>query len=386
MPKFRTMTIAVNARFLIKNKLEGIGWFTYETFYRLARAHPEHQFLFLFDRKPDVEFIFASNVKPVILFPPARHPFLWYIWFEWSVCRFLKKHKPDLFISPDGYLPLRSSTPSIAVIHDINFFHYAEGLPLITRRYFNHFFPKFAQKATRLVTVSEYSKNDIVNNFNVPADKVDVVYNGANTKFKPLAEDAKTRVRDTYSHGKQYFVFVGALNPRKNVGRLLRSFDLFKKESGLDYSLVVVGEKMFLTHDITVAYNSMVFKNDVIFTGRLEIEELCKVVGAATAMTFVPYFEGFGIPMLEAMYCDVPLIASDRTSMPEIAGDAAYYIDPFSVESIAHAMKLVATDHKLRNALVLAAQKRRQLFSWDSTAGKLFDTIERVLKEKTENA
>lgn len=386
MPKIRTMTIAVNTRFLIKNKLEGIGWFTYETFNRIARAHPEHQFIFLFDRKPDLEFIFASNVKPVVLFPPARHPFLWYIWFEWSVCRFLKKHKPDLFISPDGYLPLRSSIPSIAVIHDINFLHHAKGLPTITQRYFNHFFPKFAQKATRLVTVSEYSKNDIVNNFSVPAEKVDVVYNGANTKFKPLVEDAKVRVRDTYSHGKKYFVFVGALNPRKNIDRLLMAFDMFKKDSGLDYALVIVGEKMFLTHDITAAYNSMVFKDDVIFTGRLGVEDLCKVIGAATAMTFVPYFEGFGIPMLEAMYCDVPLIASDRTSMPEIAGDAAYYIDPFSVESIVHAMKLVATDHKLRDALVAAAQKRRQLFSWDSTAEKLFDTIARVLKETTENA
>jgi glycosyltransferase involved in cell wall biosynthesis len=380
------MRIAINTRFLIKNKLEGIGWFTHETLSRIVRSHPEHQFYFIFDRKPDPEFIFSTNVTPVVLYPQARHPILWYLWFEFSVHQFLKRVKPDLFISTDGYLPLRSSTPSIGVIHDINFHHHAEGLPLLTRKYYNHFFVRFAHKASRIVTVSEYSKNDIIKSFNVSEDKIDVVYNGVNTKFKPIGEEEKLRVREVYSYGKPYFVFVGALNPRKNVARLLQAFDLFMEMSGMNYSLVIVGEKMFMTNDITNTYKSMKYKDSVLFTGRLQVEELRRVIGAATAMTFVPYFEGFGIPMLEAMNCDVPLIASNRTSMPEVAGDAAYYIDPFSAESIAHAMKLLANDEKLRDELVAKAHKRKLLFSWNNTAEKFYDSINRVLTETKKDA
>jgi glycosyltransferase involved in cell wall biosynthesis len=384
--KMCPMRIAINTRFLIMNKLEGIGWFTYETLSRIVRSHPEHHFYFIFDRKPDPKFIFSTNVTPVILYPQARHPILWYLWFEFSVRRFLKRIKPDLFISTDGFLPLHSSIPSIGVIHDINFHHYAEGLPLLTRKYYNHFFTQFAHKASRIVTVSEYSKNDIAKSFNVSEDKIDVVYNGVNTKFKPVDEEEKVKVREVYSNGNPYFVFVGALNPRKNVARLLQAFDLFLEMSGMNYSLVIVGEKMFMTKDITNAYKSMKNKDTVSFTGRLQVDELRRVVGAATAMTFVPYFEGFGIPMLEAMNCDVPLIASDRTSMPEVAGDAAYYVDPFSVESIAQAMKLIAIDEKLRDGLVAKAQKRKLLFSWDITAEKFYDSINHVLTEIKKNA
>src|SRR5512139_2040469 len=100
------MRIAVNTRLLIKDKLEGIGWFTYETLKRITRKHPEHEFIFLFDRPFDKEFIFAQNIIPVIITPEARHPILWYLWFEYSVPRALKKYKADIFLSPDGYLSL----------------------------------------------------------------------------------------------------------------------------------------------------------------------------------------------------------------------------------------------------------------------------------------
>ncbi len=118
------MQIAVNTRLLLSNRLEGIGWFTFETLKRIVRDHPEHHFFFLFDRKYSPEFIFGPNVTPVVLAPQSRHPLLWYIWFEYAVGKFLRKNNIDLFISPDGYLPLKSSVPSISVIHDINFAHY----------------------------------------------------------------------------------------------------------------------------------------------------------------------------------------------------------------------------------------------------------------------
>ncbi len=155
------MRIVVNTRLLLKDRLDGIGWFTYETMKRITESHSGHEFIFLFDRPYDREFVFAENVKPVVIGPPARHPVLWYLWFERSVMRALKKEEADVFVSPDGYLPLKSNVPSVSVIHDINFLHRPGDLPFSSRWYYNHYFPKFAAKASMIGTVSEYSKADI---------------------------------------------------------------------------------------------------------------------------------------------------------------------------------------------------------------------------------
>jgi glycosyltransferase involved in cell wall biosynthesis len=373
------MKIVVNTRLLIKNKLEGIGWFTFETMRRIAAWHPEHSFIFLFDRQPSEEFLFSSNIKPVVLKPQARHPLLWYIWFEFSVARYLKNNPADLFLSPDGFIPLNSNIPSIAVIHDINFYHFPKGIPILTRFYYNLFFPKFARRATKVVTVSHYSKNDIASNFKVLPEKIIVTHNGANECYVPLNNEEKDKVIREYSDGKPYFVFVGALNPRKNVARLIKAFDLFLNDSGLDYHLLIVGEPMFMTNDIKVSLDSITNKNSVIFTGRLQVEALRYVVGAAVALAYTPYFEGFGIPMVEAMYCHVPIIASNRTSMPEVAGDAAYYVDPFDVNSIAKALIEVATNDNLRESLSKKAEERKKLFSWNYTAENLYKCIVNVV-------
>src|SRR6056297_2157265 len=135
------MKIAVNTRLLLKNRLDGMGWFTYETLKRITKAHPEHHFFFLFDRPYHTDFIFSDNITAVILNPPARHPVLWYLWLEISVKRFLKKNKIDLFVSPDGFIPLKSSIPSVAVVHDINFHHRPGDVPPLTRFYYNYYFP-----------------------------------------------------------------------------------------------------------------------------------------------------------------------------------------------------------------------------------------------------
>jgi glycosyltransferase involved in cell wall biosynthesis len=156
------MKIAVNTRLLLKDKLEGIGWVAYETLRRMVASHPEVEFYFLFDREPDPMFLFADNVKPVVLFPQARHPFLFIWFFEFSVTKALKKIKPDLFFSPDGYLSLRSDVPQVTQFHDLNFEHFPKDMPKIHLWHYKTFFPRFARKAKRIVTVSEFSKQDIV--------------------------------------------------------------------------------------------------------------------------------------------------------------------------------------------------------------------------------
>jgi glycosyltransferase involved in cell wall biosynthesis len=239
------MRIAVNTRLLLKDKLEGIGWYTYETLIRIVKAHPEHEFYFLFDRPYHQEFIFASNVHAVLVSPPTRHPILWYAWFELRLPKILRKLHIDLFLSPDGFLSLRSNIPSIAVIHDINFEHHPKDLKKSHRLFYRHFFRKYAQKAKRIVTVSEYSKNDIANLYSVSKNKIDVSLNGVNPNFHPIGTSQQIEVKNQYSNGHDYFLFVGALHPRKNIKRMLQAFDIFKEETKSTNKLLIVGAKMW---------------------------------------------------------------------------------------------------------------------------------------------
>jgi len=373
------MKIAVNTRLLLKNKLEGIGWFTYETLKRITQQHPEHEFFFIFDRPFDDEFIFSDNISPMVAFPQARHPLLYYIWFEFAIPRILKKIKPDLFFSPDGYLSLSTKVKSMNVFHDLNFEHYPQDLPYPERKYYTYFFPKYAHKATRIATVSEYSKSDIVKQYSVSPDKIDVVYNGANENFIPVADTEKVKIREKYSNGKPYFVFVGALHPRKNLVNLFKAFDHFRNSTSSNTKLMIIGEKKWWTEEIRQAYENMIYKNDVIFSGRLEIAELQKVVASALALTYVSYFEGFGIPIVEAFYAETPVITSNVTSMPEIAGDAALLVDPFSVKSISNAMLIIASDEQLQKELIKKGRERKKLFSWQKSSDRLWDAMEKTL-------
>jgi glycosyltransferase involved in cell wall biosynthesis len=374
------MKIVVNTRLLLKNKLEGIGWFTYETLKRITTTNPEVHFVFLFDRDFDEDFIFSDNITPVILSPQARHPFLFYWWFEFSVADFLNKFQPDVFISPDGYLSLNANVKQLAVIHDLNFEHYPKDVPFLVRKYYRYFFPRFARKATRIATVSEFSKNDIISQYNIDSTKIDVVYNGCNPLFKPIDTILKLQTKQTYSTGCDYFLFVGALHPRKNISRLLEAFDRFKTVSESNIKLVIVGEKYYWTRQIKHTYLNMRFKKEVIFTGRLTTEELVNVTASALALTYIPYFEGFGIPIIEAMNCDTPVITSNITSMPEVAKDAALLVDPFLVSAIADGMLALYQDETLRNNLIEKGRKRKLDFSWDKTASALWKSVLKVVE------
>ncbi len=373
------MKIAVNTRLLIYNKLEGIGWFTYETLKIITRQHPEVEFIFLFDRPFDKRFIFSDNITPVVLSPQARHPILFYAWFEFSVSRALKKYKPDVFLSPDGYLSLNTNTKQLAVIHDINFYHYPQDVPFLVRKYYNYFFPKFAHKASRIATVSEFSKNDIALQYNISTQLIDVVYNGVNPIFSPVDKETKEHVVHTYTFGCSYFIYVGSIHPRKNISRLLLAFDLFKTNTNSTVKLVLVGEKYYWPKNMQQVFNSLKHSSDIIFTGRLNTLELKKLLASALALVYVPYFEGFGIPLLEAMRCETPVITSNVTSLPEVARDAAKYVNPFSIDDIANAMIEMYSNESLRLELIHKGKIRQEAFSWNKTAELLWHSIQKTM-------
>jgi glycosyltransferase involved in cell wall biosynthesis len=374
------MLIAVNTRMLLPHRLEGIGYFCLEAFSRIVRNHPEHDFLFLFDRPFDQRYIFSPNVKGVVASPPARHPILWYLWYEYALPRIFKKYKPDLFVSPDGYASLASTVKTLTVIHDINFEHFPADLPFFNRSYYRHYFPKFAHHAHRIATVSEFSKKDIAGYYHVPEGKIDVVYNGVNEGFRPIASADVQQVRDAFTEGAPYFLFIGAIHKRKNIIHLLQSFDAFKTQSGSTMKLVFAGQKRWWTEDMESCYTSLRHKSDIIFTGRVEEETLHRLAAAAFAVTYVSNFEGFGIPILEGMRAGVPVLTSNVTSMPEVAGDAALLVDPFSTTSITEGMLQLYTDAALRSQLVEKGLQRSKLFSWENTANSLWESMMKTLK------
>jgi len=358
--------------------MEGFGWYTYEIVKRLVENHPEHEFLFFFDRAYDPKFVFGENVTPVVLSPQARHPILFKIWFDVSVRKALKKYKVDLFFSPDGFLSLKSSVKQVGVIHDINFEHNPEDLPKGARKYLQKYFPKFARKANHLLTVSEYSKQDICQTYNIPEDNVTVSWNGVSTIFKPIAESQKRELQEKYSDGNPYLLFVGALHPRKNVQRLIQAFGQMKKsDSENPYKLIIVGEELFSKSLSTVSISDEL-RADIRFTGHLNLEELALLMGGASVFTFVPYFEGFGIPLVEAMRCGTPILAGNKTSLPEVAGDAALYCDPFNVDDISEKLIEICGNSELRIELSQKGLERSQLFSWDKSAENVWKVLEAV--------
>jgi glycosyltransferase involved in cell wall biosynthesis len=258
-------------------------------------------------------------------------------------------------------------------------------IPFLARKHYQHFTPKFAKKADRIATVSNFSKNDIVKQYHIDPEKIDVVFNGANHLFTVVNEEIRKKTKEQFTAGNDYFVFIGALNPRKNLPNLFRAFDIFKESDGNNIKLVVVGEKMWWNKEIEVAYDNMKFQNDVVFTGRLNPEVLKKITGSAIALTYVSYFEGFGIPIIEAFRAEIPVITSNVTSMPEIAGDAALLIDPFDPQNIADAMVKINSDKKLREVMIEKGKIRCQAFSWDKTAEKLWKSVEKIIKERNLN-
>lgn len=369
------MNIAVNARMLLKNKLEGIGWFSNEILKRIVKNHPEHKFYFIFDRSYDNSFIFAENIVPIVVRPPTRHPILTYIWFQILIPKVLKKIKADLFLSTDGNISLYTKIPQINVIHDINFYHNPSQLPFFVEKYYNLFFPKFARKAQHLLTVSQYSKQDISKIYNIDENKITVCYNAAKSIYKPIEDSLKIEVKNKYTDGCDYFVFVGALNPRKNVCGLLKSFDIYKKNTNSNLKLIIVGSAMHLTKEIDKTYKTMYYKKEVIFTGRLELVDLHKVMASATALVYIPFFEGFGIPLVEAMACEVPIISGNTSSLPEVVGDAALLVDVSNYEQIAENMKLITYNQNIRIDLKQKEKLQKEKFSWERSAEIMWDCI-----------
>lgn len=372
------MKIAVNTRFLLKDRLEGIGWYTYEIMRRLVQNHPEDEFYFLFDRPYDPQFIFADNVHPVVLQPPARHPLLFYIWFEYSVYNFLKKQKIDIFFSPDGFLSLRTRVPTFLTIHDIAYKHYPQHVGLLMRKYYQYFMPKFVVKARKVFTVSQYSKKDICSTYSVNEDKVLALYNGCRNIFKPISNQQKEAIKQKYTQGNPYFICIGSVHPRKNIERVIRAFQQIKEESDYPHRLVLTGRMAWKSSEVRALISQPPLSNHILWTGNVKEDELVQLLGGSEGLVYPSLFEGFGMPILEAMHCHVPVITSNTSSMPEVGGDAAYYVNPSSVKEISGAMLDIILNSAKKMRMIELGKKQMLKFNWDVSAQRIYQCFTEI--------
>lgn len=377
------MKIAVNTRFLLKDYLEGYGYFIYETFKRITAAHPEHEFIFIFDRPYDQRFVFGSNAKAVVTGPPARHPLLWKLWYDIKIPALLRKYKADVFVSCDGFCSLGTKVPQCLMVHDLAFLHYPSLIPKSHLLYYKRYTPKMLAKAKAITTASAFSKNDIIDQYGVSADKINVVYNAAKEIFVPLTDEEKQATKAKYTGRKEYFIYAGAIHPRKNLVNLLKAFSLFKKRQQSSMKLVLTGRLAWKYDSFVKNLKTYKYRDDVVMTGYVGEEEIKKLIGSAYAMVYPSLFEGFGVPVLEAMQSDVPVITSLNSSMQEIAKEAALYADPESPADIAEKMMLLYKDEKLRSQLIEKGRVTGKQYSWEQSAEHLWQSIEKAMNQNS---
>lgn len=369
------MRIVVNARFWMPDRLEGYGYFIEQVVTRLVQAHPEHEFYLIFDRPPLSLPKLPAHVRVEIIGPPARHPWLWVWWYDWRLPVLLKKLKADLFVSPDGIASLRTKIPQCLVIHDLAFLHAREWFPASIRRFYINRTPRFLRKIQRVATVSETSKKELIDRYGLSPDSIDVVFNAAKPVFRSHSDAEIAAVKSRYTDGKEYFLYTGAIHPRKNLIGLLKAFSLFKKRQQNGYKLVLAGRMAWHTGDFVRLLSTYKYRSDVVLTGYLPVEELVGLTASAYALAYPSFYEGFGVPVLEAMQSDVPVITSLGTSMQEIAGSAALYADPANPTALAEQLNRLYVDESLRCRLIELGREVSARYSWEKTAQCLWSSM-----------
>jgi glycosyltransferase involved in cell wall biosynthesis len=375
----RKPVIAINTRHWIPGHMEGIGRYEMNMAVELSRLHPDVSFHWIFDRKPHVDLQIPANVTVHKAFPPARHPLLLTWWYEWTVPALLRKIKADVFLSADNINSLRSPCPTITVIHDIGFEHNPSDLPHRWARYYTEKTPGFIHAASKVVTVSEFSRQDIIQTYHTDADKIAVVGNGVADMFLPMPDEKISQIRTLLTGGRPYFFVLGSMHPRKNLKKTIEAYIQFRQGGEFDYPLVISGRPLWRDPFMNDLMQTGVFDKDIIFTGYLNDEAVAETMGASFALLFMSCWEGFGVPLIEAFACGVPVIASNATAIPEVVGDAALMAYPTSAGDIAAAMKRLVSDNNLQRELKEKGLLRAKKFSWTNSASDMWKVIESVL-------
>lgn len=283
--------------------------------------------------------------------------------------------KPDVFLTLTHYAPRFSPVPTIVSVMDLSYLHFPETFRKNDLYQLTKWTEYSVKKAEKVVTISNSSKDDIIKHYHVPPGKVKVVHLG----LKPLSMDKKLSDLEGFGVKGNYVLFVGTLQPRKNIVRLIESFAMLPDDIRSKYQLVIVGKKGWLYEEILSAPKKLNIEEKVLFLDYVSDNDLPSFYKNADVFVLPSLYEGFGLPVLEAMKYGCPVITSNVSSLPEAGGDAALYVDPEDKESIRDAIVKVLTDKSLREKMIEKGNTHYKKFTWEKAAHEVLDTIEEVV-------
>ncbi len=288
----------------------------------------------------------------------------------------------DLYHSPDFTLPPTPKIPTVLTVHDLSFVRDPESAAPGLRTYLNTVVPRSVSRATHILADSQATKDDLIDLYNTPADKVTVLYSGVGTEFVPVADSATlSAVRAKYGIGAEPYIFsISTLQPRKNYQRLIQAFDIAMQQlQNTEIKLVLAGGKGWLYDEIFAEVERRNLQSRVIFPGFVDDEDLAALYSGAEVMAYPSLYEGFGLPMLEAMACHTPVLTSTVSCLPEVAGDAAVCVDPYDLDAMAAGLIDTLENTALRTDLVAKGIRRASEFTWAKSAENLNQVYRKLL-------
>ena len=367
--KIGGMNVGVNARLLLEAPLEGMGRYTFETVYAMAKAHPDTTFYLFFDRKINQKYLLLPNMKGVLVWCPTRHPFLILAWLEILLPFYLKKHKIDVFYSADNFTSLLSSIPALLICHDLAFIHFPEGLSAFYRWFYATFMPLYLKRANKIGAVSAFVKKDIENFMGVK-DKIFTAPNAL-----PSVHFTEVEKSTPINPPKPYFIYVGSIHPRKNVKKMIEGFFWFNEKNGNKYNLVLLGRNAWGTAEI----KHLLQNKYIMSIANAGDDAKMQYMAESEGLLYVSLNEGFGIPILEGFASRVPVITSDVSSMPEVAGEGAILVNPHSEYEIAQALQIISTDKVKCNELKERGTEKLKQYDWNQTGRIIYEQLKDLL-------
>ncbi|MSQ14489.1 MAG: glycosyltransferase family 1 protein [Dehalococcoidia bacterium] len=288
----------------------------------------------------------------------------------------------DIYHATDYLIPPLRKARGVATVHDLSFLVHPELGADSLVKYLRTALPASLDRASLIVTDSEHSKTDLVKLMGFSEERVEVVYGGVSGDFRPRddAEELR-RVTDKYALHSPYILTLGTIEPRKNHARLVQAYHLLRTEYGINHDLVIGGAKGWLYQRIFETVRSLQLEDHVRFLGFIPDEDLTGLLSLADMFVFPSIYEGFGLPPLEAMACGVPVVSSNTSCLPEVLGEAAVFVDPFSIERIAEGMLSILSNHGLRDELKSRGISRARGFTWNNGAACLLKAYDRLERE-----
>jgi glycosyltransferase involved in cell wall biosynthesis len=367
------------------NQGGGIGRYTRELVQALAKEDSLYDFRLFSAKQPAVLPVpdpipTSSNV--VYREAPFSQRWLYRIWYRLQLPLPLQwfTGELDLFHSPDFTLPpVTGNIPTLLTVHDLSFLHYPATFTPSLVSYLNRVVPRSIRRATHILADSQVTKNDLVELWNVSEEKVTVLHSGVSEAFRPVADKSHLElVRRKYNLGQQPYLFsVSTLQPRKNYQFLIRAFRPIADK--YPHNLVIAGGKGWMYQQITAEIKKQELEDRVKLIGFADDSDLPSLYSEAALFVFPSLYEGFGLPLLEAMACGVPVITSDASSLPEVAGDAALLVSPHLQEDWSHLMVQLLRDPDQRKEMVAAGFLQARRFTWKLAARKLLDIYRKLL-------